>query len=405
MTSPHDPGSPADRPDRDPATTVAGHGEPIPTDSRDVTVPDDAPAASAPTDRTGPTPGTASGSSPIGSPWPPTSPPDDSRDEGDLRPFGAAEPGPADVPYRPDDQAPPPAFAAGGDPSAAGRWDPREDSPSPFKPGPSSFPAAGEPEYTPESTPSRTDPEPRPAGSSADPSATTAIPASEWAPPDSSGTAAGQPSGASGFGSSADSTATSQYPAMTVAGLAGTTGEQDRYGRGGYAPPAEPMVVPARVDPNAAQPPGRRDVGGRTVAGLISAVLGLLLVGGGLYLVGEFGSRIAVRMLDEGVSAAAWDVVLTAVGALLVLGAVVLNGWSPWATLLPGVVLVGAGIWSIVAYDGADRIAGFLNRIFSENRLIGWGVTGWVLVLGAALLGASCAAMIARAAGRTRGRP
>jgi hypothetical protein len=403
MTSPHDPGSPADRPDRDPAI---GSGEPTPTDTRDLTAADDAPvAASAPTDRPGP-------------------------DTGGSRPFDAAEPTLSDVPYAPDDRAPTPAFASGGDLGAADRWD-RQDAPSPFTPGPSSFPAGSDPDFAPAP----------PSGATSDrgdPSATTAIPASEWAPPSTSrseshpsdhrssagpadhaqgddlrttatptgGSAGGLPSSAdTGFASSADTTATSAYPAMTVAGLAGTADDQQRYGRSGYAPPAEPMVVPARVDPDAPQPSSRRDVGGRTVAGLISAVLGLLLVGGGLYLVGEFGSRIAVRMLDEGITAGVWDVVLSSVGAALVLGAVVLNGWSPWATLLPGVVLTGAGIWSLVAYDGADRIAGFLNRIFSEERLIGWGVTGWLLVLGVALLGASFAAMIARAAGRTRGRP
>jgi hypothetical protein len=84
---------------------------------------------------------------------------------------------------------------------------------------------------------------------------------------------------------------------------------------------------------------------------------------------------------------------------------VLLNGWSPWATLLPGLALTAAGVWSLAWYDGADRVATFIDRLFARPEMVVWGITGWLLVLGLLLVGASGAAIIARAAGRRRGRP
>jgi hypothetical protein len=37
--------------------------------------------------------------------------------------------------------------------------------------------------------------------------------------------------------------------------------------------------------------------------------------------------------------------------------------------------------------------------------MVVWGVTGWTLIIGLLLLGSSGAVIIARAAGRRRGRP
>ena len=134
-------------------------------------------------------------------------------------------------------------------------------------------------------------------------------------------------------------------------------------------------------------------------------MLGTLLVAGGLYLIGEFGFRIFDVMLNVGGQPATWDIVWTSTGAALIFIAVLLNGWSPWATLVPGLALTAAGVWSIAWYDGADRVASTIDRLFARPEMVVWGITGWMLVLGLMLLGASGAVIIARATGRRRGRP
>ena len=166
---------------------------------------------------------------------------------------------------------------------------------------------------------------------------------------------------------------------------------------------ASPTYVPA---PGAEEEPERRPSGRQTkqraVAGLFSAILGTLLVGTGLYLIGEFGMGIFQAMLNGGGQPSGWDITWTSVGAALIFVAVLLNGWSPWATLIPGAVLTGAGIWSLAWYDGADRVASFIDQLFARPEMVVWGITGWLLVLGLMMLGASFAVVIARAVGRRR---
>lgn len=166
---------------------------------------------------------------------------------------------------------------------------------------------------------------------------------------------------------------------------------------------AVPSLESVRPTPPPVMP--RKQTKSRTIAALVSAVLGTLLVGGGLYLIGEFGFRIYDVMLNVGGKPDPWDIVWTSTGAALIFIAVLLNGWSPWATLLPGLALTGAGVWSIAWYDGADRVATFVDQMFARPEMVLWGVTGWMLVIGLVLVGASGAAIIARAAGRRRGRP
>ena len=174
----------------------------------------------------------------------------------------------------------------------------------------------------------------------------------------------------------------------------------------GYGDPSPTFVTPppATHRPAATVTTGKRTKS-RAIAGLVSAVLGTLLVAGGLYLAGEFGFRIFDVMLNTGGQPSPWDIAWTSTGAALILGAVLLNGWSPWATVLPGISLTAAGVWSIAWYDGADRVASFVDRLFARPEMVVWGVTGWMLILGLTLLGASGAAVIARAAGRRRGHP
>ena len=95
---------------------------------------------------------------------------------------------------------------------------------------------------------------------------------------------------------------------------------------------------PGHSDRRAAPASGKQTKS-RAIAGLVSAVLGSLLVAGGLYLIGEFGFRIFDVMLNVGGQPATWDIVWTSTGAALIFVAVLLNGWSPWATLLPGLAL------------------------------------------------------------------
>ena len=190
------------------------------------------------------------------------------------------------------------------------------------------------------------------------------------------------------------------------AGLTSTFGYSDS----SYAS-AEPTVYePAASDtaststPVAAPAAGRRTKA-RTRAAVISAVLGALLVAGGLYLIGEFGFRIFDAVLKTQTQPETWDIVWTSTGGALLFVAVLLNGWSPWATLLPGIALTGAGIWSMVSFDGADRVATTVDNLYARPEMVVWGVTGWTLIIGLLLLGSSGAVIIARAAGRRRGRP
>jgi hypothetical protein len=152
-------------------------------------------------------------------------------------------------------------------------------------------------------------------------------------------------------------------------------------------------------------PAAGRRTKARTRAAVISAVLGALLVAGGLYLVGEFGFRIFDAVLKTQTQPETWDIVWASTGAGLLFAAVLLNGWSPWATLLPGIALTGAGIWSMVSFDGADRVATTVDNLYARPEMVVWGVTGWTLIIGLLLLGSSGAVIIARAAGRRRGRP
>ncbi len=166
-----------------------------------------------------------------------------------------------------------------------------------------------------------------------------------------------------------------------------------------YIPPPGDAELPT-VAPVAA-----KQTRSRARAGFLTAVLGTMLIAGGLYLLGEFGFRIFDVMLHGSGRPQPWDIVWTSVGAALMFAAVLLNGWSPWATLPAGVALTAAGVWSIAWYDGADRVASAIDRVFARPEMVVWGVTGWLLILGVVLLGASFAAVIARAAGRRRGMP
>lgn len=164
------------------------------------------------------------------------------------------------------------------------------------------------------------------------------------------------------------------------------------------------VYVPPPADAAPVAPAGRQ-TRSRFVAALTGGLVGLLLVAGGLYLIGTYGFPVYDAMIKGRGATDPWDVTLTIVGGGLVLLATLLNGWTPWATLIPGLALTGAGVWSLVSYDGADRVATTIDTVFTRPEIVLWGVNGWLLGLGAVLLGSAGSAIIARAAGRRRGRP
>jgi hypothetical protein len=360
--------------------------------------------------------GGAATSAPAGArPWSGSSPSADQPDErgaGWDASAGASSP----PPYAPNPAAPAPAYASGGTGSGSSTSYPSSadtTSTSPYATG-----STSDSPYGPASSrgadattvsgdgPSSLAPE----TSVRDSSATDSSSSDTYRGPYASGgdeppTAAYPSSGAEPY------RVPDTYSSPDAAGSADRYGSPDPYGSASTtaigAPRVEPMAVPAAAPETPATAVSRRDPAGRAIAGIIGTLLGVLLVGGALYLLGEFGSRVAAQMLSNDTEASVRDVILTALGALLLLVAVCLNGWTPWATLLPGIVLTAVGVWSVVFYDGADRVATFLLQVFGDDNqaILTWGVTAWVLGLGVALLGASIAAIIARAAGRTRGRP
>lgn len=209
--------------------------------------------------------------------------------------------------------------------------------------------------------------------------------------------------GKSAYGS-ADDTRTSTWsgspyePLPSDSDYSSYSAPSTSYSPSVYVPP------PADAEEPVAATAGRRTKD-RFVAGLVGGVLGLFLVAGGLYLIGRWGFPVYDGMVNARGATDPWDVTLTAVGGGLVLLATLLNGWTPWATLAPGLVLTSVGVWSLVAFDGADRIATTIDWVFARPEIVLWGVNGWLLAVGVALLGASGSAIIARAAGRRRGRP
>ena len=123
----------------------------------------------------------------------------------------------------------------------------------------------------------------------------------------------------------------------------------------------------------------------------------------GLYLLVRFGAETLQVRRDQ-LRTPLLQPVLAAVGAVLIAAAVALNGWSPWATLLPGIALTGAGGWAFFSTAGLDRIVRWTSFAFQDGQFSAWHVLGATLTLGLLMLGASLAATVARAGGRWAGR-
>ena len=126
-----------------------------------------------------------------------------------------------------------------------------------------------------------------------------------------------------------------------------------------------------------------------------SAILGLLMVLAGVYLAARFGFAAAGTQIETGRTSFN-EVVLTAAGGALLLGAVALNGWSCWATLVPGLLLTGIGGWAFENPAGLHTAVRWTLPIFRDNQLSSWHLVGFTMTLGLVLLGASAGAAVGR---------
>jgi hypothetical protein len=186
---------------------------------------------------------------------------------------------------------------------------------------------------------------------------------------------------------SAGPSVTSVYPQSTP-----------EYAPAGYpAAYAPTTVVPPPTSSQVPEKPSSR-VG----PGFLSAILGLILTAGGLYLLVRFGYRAGLSLTKGDVSIR--NSGLGLLGALLLFVATILNGWSFWSTLLPGIALTGLGGWALFDANAYGRIGGWVRSIFDGNDLTNALVTGFLLSLGLVLLGASLAALLARSGGKRDGR-
>lgn len=170
----------------------------------------------------------------------------------------------------------------------------------------------------------------------------------------------------------------------------------------GYAPVGYPAAyaAAAMVPPpaSAARP---TQPSSRVGPAFLMALIGLILSAGGLYLAAKYGIAAATDLNRNDVVIK--DSALATVGAVLLLGAVVANGWSPWATVVPGIVLAGIGGWTLFDASAVGRIHDWTKSIISGEELSAWHISGFTLVLGLVMLAASTAAAIARSSGKRDG--
>ena len=172
-----------------------------------------------------------------------------------------------------------------------------------------------------------------------------------------------------------------------------------------YAPTAPPPVYGIPAVPVVVVPPpgaGPAPAGSRATAGLISAILGLVLTAAGCYLLFRFGYEVVVLRANASGTTSTLTVRLSLGGGGIVLlaAAVVLNAWSAWATVLPGVVLTGLGIWGYLSESGAVRIDSWSRWLFKHQETLSWNTIGGTALIGLLLLAASLAAAVARSAGK-----
>lgn len=171
----------------------------------------------------------------------------------------------------------------------------------------------------------------------------------------------------------------------------------------GYAPAGYPAAyAPAEVVPPPASAQLPTKPSSRVGPGFLGFLIGLILTAGGIWLGAKYG--IAAATAIQGRSIVVKDSVLATLGGILLLAAVVLNGWSPWATVIPGIALTGIGGWALFDTSAATRVSAWTKSLISENVSSAWHISGFTLILGLVLVAASVAATIARASGKRDGQ-
>lgn len=173
-----------------------------------------------------------------------------------------------------------------------------------------------------------------------------------------------------------------------------------------YAPepapyqPQYPGAAPMVIAPQAVVVPvaGQQS---RGATGWLSLLVGLLVAVAGLFLFTRFGFH--ALQTDRSLT----NLIAAGLGAALLFAAALLNCWSGWATLLPGVLFAGLG--GLMFFDGPGNtwswLADGLSFAFDENMLVYVGVSGLLMMIGLLLLGASIAAFVARRSGRREVTP
>ena len=170
-----------------------------------------------------------------------------------------------------------------------------------------------------------------------------------------------------------------------------------------YAPTGYPSAyAPATVVPPPASTVVPEKPSSRVGPGFLSAVIGLILTAGGIYLLAHFGYRAGLELTRGNVSIR--NSGLGLLGGLLLFAATLLNGWSPWSTLLPGIALTGLGGWALFDANAFRHVGDWVRSVLDVNEVTNLLVTGFLLALGLVLLGASIAALSARAGGKRDGR-
>ena len=170
-----------------------------------------------------------------------------------------------------------------------------------------------------------------------------------------------------------------------------------------YAPAGYPSAyAPATVVPPPASAAIPEKPSSRVGPGFLSALIGLILAASGTYLLVRFGFRAGVELAKGNVSIR--NSILGLLGALLLFAATVLNGWSPWSTLLPGIVLTGVGGWALFDANAFRRVGDWLRSVLDAGEVTNALITGFLLALGLVLLGASIATLLARSGGKRDGR-
>jgi len=207
----------------------------------------------------------------------------------------------------------------------------------------------------------------------------------------------------SGTGRPAQSGYGSQQTANSVAGSS-APGSSAPGSAPDYGPAGRPATfTPSTTVPGQASEAVPEKPASRVGPAFLAALIGLLLTAGGILLLGKFGIAAGTDVARTG-AVGVTNAVLATLGAVLLLAAVLLNGWSPWSTVLPGLALAGLGGWALFDVAAGARIWGWTKSLLSNDQVLGWHISGVTLALGLILLGASAAAMKARAGGKRDGQ-